>query len=111
LLATEHWIRNAINYRPVTHSRLIHHIAAPQLAGFHQQKPYSAVVCIPDEVQSEIIRARVVSYQAKKIIKITISMACNIDHATGAGLNVLFSDLIFISLCYKLASIYLLDYE
>jgi hypothetical protein len=38
-------------------------------------------------------------------------MACNVDNATGTGLKVLFSDLIFISLCYKLASIYLLDYE
>jgi hypothetical protein len=68
-------------------------------------------VCVLDEVQSEIIRARVESYQLKNFIKITKSMACNVNNATGARLKAFFSDLIFISLCYKLAGIYLLDYE
>jgi hypothetical protein len=38
-------------------------------------------------------------------------MACGVDDATADRLKAFFSDLIFISLCYKLAGIYLLDYE
>jgi len=38
-------------------------------------------------------------------------MAYVVYDATAASLNAFFSDLNFICLCYKLAGIYLLDYE
>ena len=38
-------------------------------------------------------------------------MAYAVYDATAACLSAFFSDLIFICLCYKLAGIYLLDYE